>query len=560
MKILLNHIGFEPQASKLALLQAPAQAAPTALVLLDAEGRAATEIPLQPQGMAEGWPEWHYWQADFSGWTRPGRYRLWLRDSAPPVISHEFEVGPGCLGGQVLSDLLHYFKSQRCSGLYDQADRAAPEWGGEARRDVRGGWFDASGDCSKYLSHLSYANFMNPQQTPLLAWGLMAGREALPPQPRWFDERMVDEALHGADFLLRMQHSSGFFYMTVFDGWSKAPEQRELCAYSTQRGLKSGRFQAGFRQGGGLAIAALARAAELPRDGEFGRGDYLAAARRGFAHLQQYNARYLDDGCENLIDDYCALLAACELYAASGEPVFADAADRRARRMLARQDEAGRFWMDAERRRSFFHGADAGLPYLALLRFAAVLPASPLASAARQAVRRGLEAEMALTAAAGNPFAYPRQWVARDGEEGAARFFMPQTNESAYWWQGENARLASLAAASCALAEREEGDARAAMLKYAQGALDWILGRNPFDVCMLQGWGRNNPRYEPGYYNACGGVCNGITAAPGADEGIAFLSPEQTDISQSWRWTEQWLPHGAWLFLALALRGRADGA
>ena len=82
--------------------------------------------------------------------------------------------------------------------------------GGGARRDVSGGWFDASGDCSKYLSHLSYANFMNPQQTPLLAWALMAGRAALPAQPRWFDERMVDEALHGADFLLRMQHSSGF--------------------------------------------------------------------------------------------------------------------------------------------------------------------------------------------------------------------------------------------------------------------------------------------------------------------------------------------------------------
>ncbi|MCD5361174.1 glycoside hydrolase family 9 protein [Chromobacterium aquaticum] len=553
MKILLNHVGFEPQAPKLALLQASAADRPQALILLDRESRPVQEIALQALGMAEGWPEWHYWQADFSAWTQPGQYRLWLQDSAPPVLSHEFTVASDCLGAQMLSDLLNHFKSQRCTGLYDRADRAAPEWGGGARRDVSGGWFDASGDCSKYLSHLSYANFMNPQQTPLLAWALMAGRAALPAQPRWFDERMVDEALHGADFLLRMQHSSGFFYMTLFDGWSKAPEQRELCAFTTQRGVRSGAFQAGFRQGGGLAIAALARAAELPRDGEFSRGDYLAAARRGFAHLQQHNTRYLDDGCENFIDDYCALLAACELYSASGEPVFADAADRRARRMLAQQDEAGRFWMDGQRRQSYFHAVEAGLPYLALLRFAAVLPASPLASAARQSVRRGLQAEMALTAAPGNPFAYPRQWVAVDGAAGAARFFMPQRNGSGYWWQGENARLASLAAAAGGLAALE-GPEGGELSAYAQGALDWILGRNPFDVCMLQGWGRNNPRYEPGYYNACGGVCNGITAAPGADEGIAFLSPEQTDISQSWRWTEQWLPHGAWLFLALSLR------
>ena len=324
------------------------------------------------------------------------------------------------------------------------------------------------------------------------------------------------------------------------------------CAPSPAARHQVGAFQAGFRQGGGLAIAALARAAELPRDGEFSRGDYLAAARRGFAHLQQHNTRYLDDGCENFIDDYCALLAACELYSASGEPVFADAADRRARRMLAQQDEAGRFWMDGQRRQSYFHAVEAGLPYLALLRFAAVLPASPLASAARQSVRRGLQAEMALTAAPGNPFAYPRQWVAVDGAAGTARF------HAAAQWQrllvaGRECAAGLLAAAAGGLAALE-GPEGGELSAYAQGALDWILGRNPFDVCMLQGWGRNNPRYEPGYYNACGGVCNGITAAPGADEGIAFLSPEQTDISQSWRWTEQWSPHGAWLFLALSLR------
>ena len=27
----------------------------------------------------------------------------------------------------------------------------------------------------------------------------------------WLDDRLVDEALHGADFLRRMQHSDGYF-------------------------------------------------------------------------------------------------------------------------------------------------------------------------------------------------------------------------------------------------------------------------------------------------------------------------------------------------------------
>ena len=87
---------------------------------------------------------------------------------------------------------------------------------------------------------------------------------------------------------------------------------------------------------------------------------------------------------------------------------------------------------------------------------------------------------------------------------------------------------------------------------YADRILDWILGANPFDACMLQGWGHHPPRYESGYWNAAGGVCNGITS--GLDDGadIDFRKPEETVPTHSWRWTEQWIPHAAWLFCALA--------
>ncbi|MCV5754657.1 hypothetical protein OFN51_38255, partial [Escherichia coli] len=46
--------------------------------------------------------------------------------------------------------------------------------------------------------------------------------------------RLIEEALFGADFLVRMQNEKGFFYMTVFDKWSKDTAQREICAYETQ--------------------------------------------------------------------------------------------------------------------------------------------------------------------------------------------------------------------------------------------------------------------------------------------------------------------------------------
>nr|WP_307839123.1 hypothetical protein [Deefgea sp. CFH1-16] len=104
----------------------------------------------------------------------------------------------------------------------------------------------------------------------------------------------------------------------------------------------------------------------------------------------------------------------------------------------------------------------------------------------------------------------------------------------------------------CLFADDTEFAAQIA--KYGQSALDWILGANPYDACMLQGWGRNNPRYEPGFYNAPGGVCNGITSGFDDEADIDFKTAEVATMANSWRWTEQWMPHGAWLFLALCCR------
>src|SRR5205085_1179316 len=177
------------------------------------------------------------------------------------------------------------------------------------------------------------------------------------------------------------------------------------------------------------------------------------------------------------------------------------------------------------------------------------------AGAARAALRRGLEYEIEITMQGeNNPLRYPRQFVLMPGRPGRVQFFVPHDNESGYWWQGENARLASLAAAAQWAARQFADDAElsTSLHEYAQSALDWIFGLNPFDACMMQGQGRNAPRYEPGYWNAPGGVCNGITAGLDDEDDIDFRMPWQTVPAHSWRWTEQWIPHGAWLFLALA--------
>ncbi|KUE80305.1 chitobiase [Aeromonas schubertii] len=564
MELLINQLGYECGALKRALLQ-KASDAPLEGTLrvrrLD-DDAVVLEVPLEPAGTVPGWQGRFFWQGDFSALGAPGEYRLEAVTRHGILRSTRFRVGEQLLRRRCLSDLIHYFKGQRCSGRFERADRSARILGSEERRDVHGGWYDASGDVSKYLSHLSYANYMNPQQTPLVVWSLLKCRALLARQgdidSQHLCKRLTDEALHGADFLCRMQHESGFFYMTLFDKWSKDPEQRELCAYATQQGHKSTNWQAGFRQGGGMAIAALARAARESEPGEFANAHYAAAAELGYRHLREMNLHYLDDGRENIIDEYCALLAAVELTRTLGGDWLGEARHwaTQLERRLRPHPDGGHYWSaNDDGSRPYYHAVEAGLPALALIEYLGIEPEHERLQGALRTIERSLTSELAWCAAPGNPFALARQYVKGVDEQAHLAFFMPHRNESGYWWQGENARLASLAA--LAFAARPLLPQLAARLEaHGQRQLDWILGANPFNACMLDGHGINNPAYTAGWPNAAGGICNGITSGFDDEADIAFIpEPYRERLDQNWRWGEQWIPHAAWFALAITLQG-----
>ncbi len=82
--------------------------------------------------------------------------------------------------------------------------------GKEGMVDVHGGWFDATGDYGKHLSHLSYSTYFNPQQISLTAWSLFESWRELErrsdPNFTQYKKRLQDEALFGADFLVRIKN------------------------------------------------------------------------------------------------------------------------------------------------------------------------------------------------------------------------------------------------------------------------------------------------------------------------------------------------------------------
>ncbi|EHJ9989786.1 glycoside hydrolase family 9 protein [Vibrio parahaemolyticus] len=560
MLLLTNHIGYERLGPKKAIIQTeqPHLSSYTAQLICATSEQTVATFAVEEQGKVANWHQGYFYLIDFSSFTDSGDYFLQVEDSR----SSYFTVGEHILLNQTLSDVIHYFKSQRCGGVFDQQDRQVPVLNANQTVDVHGGWYDASGDVSKYLSHLSYANYLNPQQTPMVVWNILKGLSLLEGSEdiaAFTRTRLIEEALFGADFLVRMQNEKGFFYMTVFDKWSKDTAQREICAYETQLGHKFDDYQAGFRQGGGVAIAALAAASRLGVHGEYDQQKYRNAAENGYWHLKEHNTQYLNDGEENIIDEYCALLASVELFKATKETRYLEESRLWAQRLVARQmsDELiQHFWSaNQDGSRPYFHAAEAGLPVIALCEYLAIEDDSVQTESVKRIVNQACEFEIKISNKVTNPFGYPRQYVKGVNESKRDAFFVAHNNESGYWWQGENARLGSLATmAYLAQPHIASQEIQQQLSVFAQDALNWIVGLNPYDMCMLDGHGRNNPDYLPqyGFFNAKGGVCNGITGGFEDEEDIAFNPPAQKDdMLQNWRWGEQWIPHGAWYLLAI---------
>jgi hypothetical protein len=582
--VLTNHLGYELAGPKHAVVQGHKSDEVRSCAVEDVDGgtRVSTSPP-RFMGPVAQWRDWVYWTVDFPELQREGMFRVVCVTAVGESYSPAFLVQKHVLERHTLSNVIDYFKGQRSSGELDQADRAVPlEGRPDVKVDVHGGWYDATGDYGKHLSHLSFSTYFNPQQIPLTAWGLLKTYDLLQrrgdPAFRQYLRRILDEGAWGADYLVRMKAPGGSFYRSVSaPGPEKRPQDRRIGRDSKGVAIKTAetkdRFQPGetgaplerreyessLRAGAGVAIAALARAAAMAVPGER-REDYLRTAEEAWAFLSANNGLLTNDGHENIVDDYCALLAATELYRATKKPEYKAAADDRALRLLKRQASPPRaYWRADGHDRPFFHPADAGLPVASLLCYVEIADADRKRDVLN-AVRASLEWELTLTSEVTNPFGYARQIVQTRVGVREARFFFPHDTETAPWWQGENARLASMAfAARLAIPYFDQDTTFVARLRrYAQDQLNWILGLNPFDACMLHGTGRNNPDYmffdSYEYTNAPGGICNGITGGFSDPGGIDFNLPYTvTGADHDWRWGEQWLPHATWYMLAVAI-------
>jgi len=561
--LLINHIGYDNHDIKKVVFQTTLEHFPETFSIINSKNEKVFEGKFEKGCKID---KWHTGKASagyFTDFKDEGEFQIIVQHKNQKTESQCFKISPGIIQKSCLHLLLEGFQSQHPEKKYEDRDNQIQFFGKrKSEVDVHGGWYDASGDVSKYLSHLSYANFLNPQQTPLVVWSMFEVYQNLKLQSS-FSEKFINdlltEAFYGAEFLVRMQDQKGYFYMTIFDTWSKEPEKREICAYKGQDGIRSEKYQAGFRQGGGMAIAALAHAGRVGYNENFIKEIFVEKAIKGFDHLLKYNLKYIDDGIENIIDDYCFLLASVELFKTTKDKMYLNHARKRSHLLINRLSTDYKYYSwwraDEKGKRPFFHASDAGMPLVALNKYLEVENLEIYRDPIILGIQTSVDNELRITNEVVNPFGYPRQLVKGVNESASkSSFFVPHKNESGYWWQGENARIASLSTAMQMSMPFLRDDQKTESQQYASNQVNWILGLNPYDTCMLDGIGYNNPVYkEPENVNYRGGICNGITSGFENESDIAFMPlPYNDDPAQQWRWSEQWIPHAAWFMLAIS--------
>ncbi len=358
--VLIDQVGYETTAPKQVILIGDRDDKPHQVKLLD-ETTRNTVLTVEPSP-AEPVAHWGYtfWTADLSSWQKPGRYIVSAQTAAGPVESSIFVIEDNILERNTLSNVVYYFKGQRSSGLFDAADRHLPVPGHSGQFvDVHGGWYDATGDYGIHLSHQNLTSYFNPQQVPLVAWTLLKDYLALEQRRddnfSEYERRILDEGLFGADFLVRIARPGGSFFESISaPGPGKLAQDREIGNPNWRTQIKKSTtdsteqimaaagphaYEASFRAGGGVSIAALALASTMPAHGDFESAAYLKTAKDAFSFLTQHNRELLNDGKENILDDYCALLAATELYRATKDETYLHAADERARNLLSRLND-----------------------------------------------------------------------------------------------------------------------------------------------------------------------------------------------------------------------------
>jgi hypothetical protein len=517
LALLVNQAGYDLLGWKRIWLQADFDPSDIRTFQILKNGRLIFEGRWKTIQKIEPWNKW-YRQGDVSSLSKPGVYQVRVEWQGRVILSPPFVIGASRLVRWTGPLAVEFFFVQRCGT--DVPGWHAPCHLDDGRLpdgrhiDLTGGWHDA-GDYNKYNGY-----------TPLAVYALAKFAQSLAPDSRLFAQSPttpLDEAVWGAEWLRKCQDPesrrllgyifSGFHYWGVPEN-----ETDNIPGTSDDRPA----YPLDWNENE-MAVSAYSALFKITGEAAWNR-----------AALDLWTTVSSHDSGSDILQWGKRLLAAVELHRSLGEAGFVLEAEKCADVLLRAQQADGRW--------PVWTMVDSGLIPAALADFVRQFPRSRLASDILRSLGRYLadwQKNRPL------PFDIPK-WD-------ASNIFFPYLENS--WHVGQNSRYLSQAWSGFLISQVLPGN-RSQALQLVQGCLDWVLGANPLEICMMCGAGsfhlrRYHHRYETipngQQGNVPGAICNGITRAePAAD--MPYLDLE----GNSWQTNEPWLPHNAYYLLCLA--------
>ncbi len=519
--LLVNQAGYDTRDPKRVWLQTDFEPGEITTFQLLLEGEVVYQGYWRRVQKIDSWNLW-YREGNFSPWMQPGKYKARIKwrnkftESPPFLISaHQIAKWIGPLATR-------FFFIQRCGtevpGWHAPCHLDDARMPDGSHRDLTGGWHDA-GDYNKYNGYTPLAVYALSKfaKSDAASHGVWTGGFSEP----------LEEALWGARWLRKCQdpESKKLIY-AVFSGygyWGVPEKETDNLPGSSDDRPVILPFQWNENEMAVAAYAVLYR--------KTGNPEWKQAAEELWNVVQQYD---FDD----IIQGAKRLLAAVELFRSTENTQYQETAESYAEYLIQAQDENGGWprWPLAV--------VDYGLPAASLAEFYIAFPESDL----------GLLVEESLGQ-------YITFWAYRR----STPFDIPKWSENEYfypyivdhWYVGQNSMYLSQAWAGFLISliiPRQRGLA----YFWSSGCLDWVLGANPLGICMMYGAGTAHlKKYHHRYdsisngKNGCvpGAICNGFTRRR-EDLDFPYLDLE----GNSWQTNEPWLPHNAYLLLALTAK------
>jgi hypothetical protein len=536
IRSLVNQVGYELAGPKSAILATnffPTDRSTLTFQVSDESGKVVLEndVPCSGRiygGKPDDWG-WYFWRADFSELRSEGAYRVVGIGNQARGESFPFAVARGAILQRTAQSAVDFFFIQRCGfdvPLWHKAchlDDATLADGTHV--DVTGGWHSA-GDYNKPMWQFGDSGACYALATAYTAQPAVFGR---------FDRDKtgfvdaLDEAWWGAKFLSKMQNpADGSMRADVLQGpartWMKwsAPDEHT----DNKIGTSDDPVIAPGMGNVPLSIAAWASLARVLSE----RGvehDYTGRAERLWKFLA---------ASDSAVANPLLLISALELYRTTKQETYRQFAARSAQSMLEQQKPSGAMAGDT--------GDHGDVAAAAVSLYALQFADDPLRGAIAEAMRRYLDFCLART---DNPFGLTRQGI----EEPEGSFFHPSVGLGVNFWILSRAWAALLV-------HQLNHDPRA--LAYATDQIDWVLGKNPLDLCMFEGHGGlNPPRYHhrynmiPGRQRGAvpGAIANGMVRDMGIADRPGFDMSRGGNRSPSFRTSEPWLVHNMFYLLAV---------